>query len=650
MYTMTHRSIKETKISKSDLEDCEYRCYEELKNGTFKVKASNSTYRCPFCPEKSKTNYFLKELLRHAARISRESKSSSLKEKARHFALERYIKRHLDLKDRSEPPPKIECHEHVRGRDRDRDRDREHDRDQLFVVPWMGILANIKTTLDDDRHVGESGSKLRNELMREGFNPVKVHPLWSWKGHSGFAIVEFNKDWAGFKNAMSFEKSFEVKHCGKRDYYVEKNRGEKLFGWVAREDDYKSMDIIGDHLRKKGDLKTVSDLEADDKRKNEKLVSNLTDTLGTKEQCLKEIASKFIETSVSLNKLVEQKDEMLKHYNEEIRKMQEEGRDHFEKILLQHNEATLHLEDQRKELEQQEKLLRQREAQNDSEIRRLSREKEMNARATLEQKKADEKMLKLAEEQKRQKEKLRKKIIRLEKQLDTKQALELEVERMRGALQVMKHMDEDMEIKKKMDEIEENLKEKIEELDGVEALNQALIVKERKTNDELQEARKELINKFNTHASQGLEELQTRNITIGIKRMGDLDIKPFHAASKIKYTSEEVEEKTLELCSIWEDNLRDPSWHPFKVIMDKDCNAKEIINEEDEKLKHLKDEFGDEVFNAVLTSLKELNEYNPSGRYPILDLWNFKEGRKASLKEGILFVLKQWKVYKRKRH
>lgn len=56
--------------------------------------------------------------------------------------------------------------------------------------------------------------------------------------------------------------------------------------------------------------------------------------------------------------------------------------------------------------------------------------------------------------------------------------------------------------------------------------------------------------------------------------MGDLDIKPFHAASKIKYTSEEVEEKTLELCSIWEDNLRDPSWHPFKVIMDKDCNAK----------------------------------------------------------------------------
>jgi len=66
---------------------------------------------------------------------------------------------------------------------------------------------------------------------------------------------------------------------------------------------------------------------------------------------------------------------------------------------------------------------------------------------------------------------------------------------MRGALQVMKHMDEDgdMEAKKKMDAIAEDLKLKEEELDHMEELNQTLIVKERKTNDELQEARKELI-------------------------------------------------------------------------------------------------------------------------------------------------------------
>lgn len=50
-----------------------------------------------------------------------------------------------------------------------------------------------------------------------------------------------------------------------------------------------------------------------------------------------------------------------------------------------------------------------------------------------------------------------------------------------------------MEIQEEMRAIAENLKEKEEELDNLEAMNQTLIIKERKTNDELQEARKELI-------------------------------------------------------------------------------------------------------------------------------------------------------------
>ena len=99
------------------------------------------------------------------------------------------------------------------------------------------------------------------------------------------------------------------------------------------------------------------------------------------------------------------------------------------------------------------------------------------------------------EQWQREKENLHKRIIELERKLDAKQALELEIDRMRGALQVMKHMREnrDMDMKIKMDEIQEELKEKEEELDDLEALNQALVVKERKSNDELQEARKKLI-------------------------------------------------------------------------------------------------------------------------------------------------------------
>ena len=95
----------------------------------------------------------------------------------------------------------------------------------------------------------------------------------------------------------------------------------------------------------------------------------------------------------------------------------------------------------------------------------------------------------------REKELLHKKILELEAKLDQKQALELQIEHIKGAIGVMKLMAEegDMEAKKKLESIEEELRDKEEELDGVESLNSNLIIKERRTNEEVQEARKELI-------------------------------------------------------------------------------------------------------------------------------------------------------------
>lgn len=75
----------------------------------------------------------------------------------------------------------------------------------------------------------------------------------------------------------------------------------------------------------------------------------------------------------------------------------------------------------------------------------------------------------------------------------------------------------------------------------------------------------------------------------------------------------------------------------------------EIINENDEKLKKLKEEWGDEVYNAVVVALQELNEYNPSGRYVVNELWNYKEGRKATVKEVVNYIFKNLKTLKRKR-
>lgn len=74
-----------------------------------------------------------------------------------------------------------------------------------------------------------------------------------------------------------------------------------------------------------------------------------------------------------------------------------------------------------------------------------------------------------------------------------------------------------------------------------------------------------------------------------------------------------------------------------------------VIDENDAELGKLKQELGDEIYDAVTVALKEIEEYNPSGRYAIPELWNFKEGRKATLKEVISYIFKQLKTQKRKR-
>lgn len=77
----------------------------------------------------------------------------------------------------------------------------------------------------------------------------------------------------------------------------------------------------------------------------------------------------------------------------------------------------------------------------------------------------------------------------------------------------------------------------------------------------------------------------------------------------------------------------------------------QVLDVEDEKLKGLRNELGDEVYEAVTTALMEINDYNPSGRYIISELWNFSEGKRATLQEGVTFLLNEWEevVTKRKR-
>ncbi|KAF1859205.1 hypothetical protein Lal_00009789 [Lupinus albus] len=665
-------SVKSERMSVSELkqfEEYDDRYYKDLKKGYYKVKISRSMYRCPFCP--GKQDCHLSELLEHASRYARGSMSRGIKDRAKHSALKSYIKRHVDVEKKSElasspkklksepalsptklkpepalspkkllkpepalSPKKLKSEPAMSGRNsKSEPRNYKAEpgvspekynsesgvKDELFVWPWKSIVANIATKFENGRRVGESGSKLRDDFAAKGFHPLKVQPLWNHYGHSGFAIVEFSNDWDGFINCMNFERSFEMEHCSRRDYYNSRQQGSKLYGWVAREDDYNSKSIVGDHLHKTGDLKTVSGKEAEEKKKTSKLVSGLTNTLIMKKEKLELVRSKYDEINVSLNRVIDQKEEMIKSFNEEIKMMHQSGRDHLEKIFMDHEKARMRLEGEKKELEDIEKDLLKREARNDNERKKLYFKKKN-----------------------KKKEELHKKINELQRQLDAKQALELEIEQMKGALQVMKHMEENAEGKKKIEALKLDLQDKEEDLEAVEELHHVLVSKGIKTNDELQDARKELKKWIEP------QQRQTRAI-IGVKRMGELDGKPFVKAAKRKFKADEADLEAMKSCSLWEAYVRDPQWHPFKVLTDKEGNSKEVLDEEDEKLKTLKDEFDDEVFNSVVTALKELNEYNPSGRYPVPELWNYKEGKKASLQESVGHLIRQWRAAKRRK-
>lgn len=87
----------------------------------------------------------------------------------------------------------------------------------------------------------------------------------------------------------------------------------------------------------------------------------------------------------------------------------------------------------------------------------------------------------------------------------------------------------------------------------------------------------------------------------------------------------------------------------FIIISLQNLVMQEVIDENDSKLKSLWIDFGDDVYNAVKKALFELNEYNPSGRYPVAELWNCREDRKATMKEVIHYIVKQYKARKARR-
>ncbi|CAL5033896.1 unnamed protein product [Urochloa decumbens] len=166
-----------------------------------------------------------------------------------------------------------------------------------------------------------------------------------------------------------------------------------------------------------------------------------------------------------------------------------------------------------------------------------------------------------------------------------------------------------------------------------QVLSNRIIAEDCKKRRELFEIRKKLIQVFGDidHCRQNIR----------IKMMGEINCKPFFDASLSEHPIDIAKDEAVKNCSAWQQKIKDPFWHPYKRITE-DGPSEEVLNDEDETLKKLK-ACGEGIYEAVTEALKEMDEYNRSGRTTVPELWNYKEGRKATVLECIEYLGKRVK-------
>nr|XP_017250607.1 PREDICTED: factor of DNA methylation 1-like isoform X1 [Daucus carota subsp. sativus]XP_017250608.1 PREDICTED: factor of DNA methylation 1-like isoform X1 [Daucus carota subsp. sativus] len=635
-FEMDFSSGEESDISDSEIYEYKEKPYALLKSGKLRVKGPNDSFRCPFCVGKKKQDYKYKDLLQHANGAGKGSSNRRAKKKACHIALAQYLEN--DLVDEAEQPAQVEVPPHS-------------SENELLCNPWTGIVVNIVKGFDMGRAI------FSEEYMMDKFSkykPKEIVLFCDGEKLNGEAIVKFNNNWVGFTNAMEFEKSFQTDHRSKKDWASEEaHKGSQMFGWLARADDYELAGVIGDYLRKTAELKTTSDVLREGECDKKNRIQILTYELDKRTENLDHLQIEYNEKSMSLDRLLEDYSKLHNEFSEETRRMQQISQENITKVIAEQELLNLELEAKRKQLDSWSRELNRREILTESDREKLDEDRnKSNVRnsslqlASMEQKRAGENILRLLEKHQREIEAAQTETLRLERELDEKIRLEMEIQELKRKLQVMKHLEseDDDALHSRMKEMQDELEDKEEQRNHMETLNQTLLSKERQSNDELQDARKKLI--------EGLKEnLSGTRTNFRIKKMGELDERVFKQECRERFPRippYEADVKALELCSLWQDKMTDPSWYPIKIVK-VEGNEKEIVDQDDEMLRNLKEEWGNEIHGAVCKALLEMNEYNPSGRYVVPELWNTKEDRRATLKEVISYIIKNVKTPKHRR-
>lgn len=116
---------------------------------------------------------------------------------------------------------------------------------------------------------------------------------------------------------MEFEKFFEAEGQSKKEWEDHRTSpGSYIYGWLAREDDYKAEGPVGDYLRRRGGLKTISDLVLESTIDRHNMVVKLFNEIDLKNENLDQLQIKYKEMKTSLNRIRDERDEIHKAFCE----------------------------------------------------------------------------------------------------------------------------------------------------------------------------------------------------------------------------------------------------------------------------------------------------------------------------------------------
>lgn len=66
-------------------------------------------------------------------------------------------------------------------------------------------------------------------------------------------------------------------------------------------------------------------------------------------------------------------------------------------------------------------------------------------------------------------------------------------------------------------------------------------------------------------------------VKIGIKDVGEIDSKVFISEMEKIFSPEIAARKGVELCSLWQENLKNPQWHPYTILVD-DIGIPQVVS------------------------------------------------------------------------